>query len=80
MFQKCYLFNCSSPQVTAFEAGPVTCCAIGDNRLVNYSTYFSLTLCSFQLGRRVSVLGQVSWLANLAVPELGTAQPQFVFI
>jgi hypothetical protein len=78
MFQKFYLFNCSSPQVSAFEAGRVTCCVIGDNWLVNCSTYFSLTLCSFQPGRRVAVLGKVSWLGNLALPELGTAQPQLV--
>ena len=57
MFRKFYLFNCSSPQVSAFEAGQVTCCVIGDSWLVNYSTYFSLTLCSFQLARRVSLLG-----------------------
>ena len=35
-FRKFYLFNCSSPQVSAFEAGQVTCCVIGDNWLVNY--------------------------------------------
>ena len=57
-FWKFYLFNCSSPQVPAFEAGRVTCCVIGDNWLVNCSTYFSLTLCpAFQLGKRVSLLG-----------------------
>ena len=56
-FRKFYLFNCSSPHVSAVEAGQVTCCVIGDNRLVNYSISLSLTLCSFQLGRRVSVLG-----------------------
>jgi hypothetical protein len=78
MFRKFYLFNCSSPQVSAFEAGRVTCCVIGENWLVNCSTYFSLTLCSFQPGRRIAVLGSVSWLGNLALPELGTAQPQLV--
>jgi hypothetical protein len=76
MFRTFLLFNCSSLRVSAFEAGQVTCCVIGDNWLVNWSTYISLTLCSFQLGRTVSVLGSVSWLAYLALPELCTAQPQ----
>ena len=56
-FWKSYLFKCSSLQVSAFEAGQVTCCVVGDNWLVNCSTYYSLTLCSFQLWRRVSGLG-----------------------
>jgi hypothetical protein len=57
VFRKFHLFNCSSPHVSPVEAGQVTCCVIGDNWLVNHSTYFNLTLCSFQPGRRVSVLG-----------------------
>jgi hypothetical protein len=57
MFRKFYLFNCSSPHDSAVEAGQVICCVVGDNWLVNCSTYVSLTLCSFQPGRRVSVLG-----------------------
>jgi hypothetical protein len=31
MFRKFYLFHCSSPHVSAVEAGQVTCCVIGDN-------------------------------------------------
>jgi hypothetical protein len=66
MFRTFLLFNCSSLRVSAFEAGQVTCCVIGDNWIVNWSMCFSLTLCSFQLGRTVSVLGSVK-LSSLKV-------------
>ena len=65
MFRKFYLFNCSSPHISAFEAGQVTCCFISDSWLVNHSTYFSLPHCSFQLGRRVSLLDNLALLSPI---------------
>jgi hypothetical protein len=63
------LFNCSSLRVSAFEAGQVTCCVIGDKWFVKCSTYLTLF---------ISTSASVGWLTNLALPELGTAQPQLV--
>ena len=35
---------------------------------------------TFQFVRQVSMLGKVNWVARLDLPELGTDQPQLVFI